>query len=52
MINPFATGTYITVIREQVHNGPHLAITTATPIDVYDGVATLLVFDESFRLLR
>ena len=46
----FATGAYVTVIRDQVHNGPPIAITTATPIDAYAGAYALLVFDESFRL--
>lgn len=47
----FASGLYVTVVREQVLNGPKIAITTGVGVQLAGDSQTLLVFDESFRLL-
>jgi hypothetical protein len=42
---------FVTVFRERFLGGPVLALTTGTPIELFDGQGyQLLVFDESFRL--
>lgn len=51
VIDPFLTGSYVTVIRDQVENGPRLAVTTAAGIEIDRSGYELLVFDDSFRLL-
>ena len=51
-IVPFYGGLYVTVVREQVQNGPKIAITTGTAVQTYESSMRLLVFDESFRLMN
>lgn len=51
VIDPFPAGSYVTIIRDQVENGPRLAVTTASGIEIDRSGYELLVFDESFRLL-
>lgn len=46
-----ASGWYVTVVRDQVQNGPKIAITTGVSIQLAGNSQTLLVFDEAFRLL-
>lgn len=46
------TGQYVTVVREKVENGELIAFTTAEPPNVDAAGHTLVVYQESFRLLK
>ena len=46
------SGEYLTVVRHQVQDGPELAMTTAEPFNFTAEHYTLMVFDESFRLVE
>jgi hypothetical protein len=41
---------FVTVVREKVKHGPLVAVTTGNGLQLDDGLYTLWVFDESFRL--
>jgi hypothetical protein len=44
------TDLYVTVIREKVADGEHIALTTAYPIQARNGRYRLEVLDQEFRL--
>jgi hypothetical protein len=48
---PFESGQYVTVIRRRVSGGERIAFTTGQGLDVPTNSYTLLVFQQSFRLL-
>jgi hypothetical protein len=43
---------FVTVTRKKVDLGEPVAVTTGEPLDLRDGIYTLWVFDESFRLWK
>lgn len=49
---PFKNNQYITVIRRRVEGGTRIAFTTGQGLNVSTNGYTLLVFQQSFRLLR
>lgn len=52
IIEAYVGSNYITVIRRRTAHGDRVAVTTAAPIEApYDGFV-LIVFDDSFRLMR
>jgi hypothetical protein len=46
------TGNYFTVVRQRIDVGEEMALTTATPVSLGRDGYTLIVFDESFRLMN